>query len=120
MILKLDQHYQVKIIEILKNGVVAKLEDGETTFIHISKLASTYIHDISKAVKLNDVYDAIGVVGKDRDVELSLVHLDTALNLDEMIKSANAALEDKMEHKKFSRPGKNRRRNLYVTLQSFN
>lgn len=75
MNLSVDQIYKVKVIKIIKAGVIVELEDKSTQLIHISNIANNYIASIDAYVSVGDVFDAMAVPSTVKGVELSLKHL---------------------------------------------
>jgi len=70
--LKLNEKYAVSIQKILSSGVIVELDDGETGFIHKSKISNEFIDSVENFVSVGDNYTATAVEGKDKPVELSL------------------------------------------------
>lgn len=106
MELVVGDRYDITVVNIVKSGAIVELKDGSTELIHISNLSNKYVQDISEFVQIGDMYTAIAIPGRSRDIELSL-KTDVVENpvrqrqapkpsLDEMISKANAAYEDKM------------------------
>ncbi|MCM1226382.1 MAG: S1 RNA-binding domain-containing protein [Clostridium sp.] len=115
--------YNVKVVKILTKGIIVLIEDsGTTEFIHISKIADSFISDINDFVSVGDELTAMGIKSIDdkrvteNNGELSLHHLhlkpknnisyvDTELitdiakekNLDDMIAAADQCLKEKMK-----------------------
>ena len=103
MELKIGQKYEIEVIKILKYGVIVKLDDGCTQFIHISNLCDKFISDISDILNVGDRRFATGVSGNKHPVELSLKHSSRNdksnaqhhKSLDDMIADSNKAYADK-------------------------
>lgn len=74
--MEVGKTYKVTVEKILAKGVVVRLEDNTTEFIHLSNISSAFVDDPSKFLSVGDVYEAIGTEGKARPVELSLRHLN--------------------------------------------
>lgn len=113
MDLQLGNKYKVTVTRILQRGVVVQFQDtADTEFIHISKLSTKFVSDISKLVQVGDCFEAICVKGSNR-LELSLKHLNLEslyknvdrkrlekhdqpkTSLDDMIASAESIFKDK-------------------------
>lgn len=113
MDLQLGNKYKVTVTRILQRGIVVQfLNTSDTEFIHISKLSTKFVSDISKLVNVGDCFEAVCVKGSTR-LELSLKHLNLEslyknvdrkcienhdqqkLSLDEMIASAESIFKDK-------------------------
>lgn len=76
MILKIGNTYHVKVIKLLDKAIIVRLDDNSTELIHVSKLANAYVKLPEEYVSIDDEFDALGVEGVSRSVELSLKHLD--------------------------------------------
>lgn len=78
MELQKGKAYDVIVTKILQRGIIVQIEDSEDTeFIHISKLSTKYVSDISQIVNVGSTYTAIGVYDDVRNkVGLSLKHVD--------------------------------------------
>lgn len=77
MSIEVGNTYTVNIISIRDKGVVVQPEGEQgTEFIHISKISSVYVSDISKFVKVGDTLKAICVSSQVKPAELSLLHLN--------------------------------------------
>lgn len=113
MDLQLGNKYKVTVTRILQRGIVVQfLNTSDTEFIHISKLSTKFVSDISKLVQVGDCFEAVCVKSATR-LELSLKHLNLESlyknvdrkclekhdqpkpSLDEMIASAEAIFKDK-------------------------
>lgn len=113
MDLQLGNKYKVTVTRILQRGIVVQfLNTSDTEFIHISKLSTKFVSDISKLVHVGDCFEAVCVKGSTR-LELSLKHLNLESlyknvdrkcienydqqkpSLDEMIASAESIFKDK-------------------------
>lgn len=119
MQLELEKSYNVEVIKISTKGLIVKLEDSSTELIHISRISNSFVHDLSEIFKLGDTFEAKGVIGKARAIELSLAHLNLitpnkamnlitkdkrhprTLTLDEMIDKCNADFKEKTKHMRF-------------------
>lgn len=107
------QMYEITVVKILPKGIIVQIKGtSDTEFIHISKLSTKFVSDISKLVQVGDCFEAICVKGSTR-LELSLKHLNLESlyknvdrnclekhnqpksSLDEMIASAEAIFKDK-------------------------
>lgn len=103
MELKIGQKYEIEVIKILKYGVIVKLDDGCTQFIHISNLCDKFISDISDILNVGDRRLATGISGNKHPVELSLKrpsgrdksNTQHHKSLDDMIADSNKAYADK-------------------------
>lgn len=117
----IDQIYDVEVIKINTKGLIVKLSDNSTQFIHISRISNSYVRNLNAIFKIGDKFKAKGVTGFARSVELSLVHLDlispkqamqaihissckqsSTLSLDEMIDKCNKDFKDKTKHLRFN------------------
>lgn len=76
MELQLDQLYTVKVLKTLPRGVIVELEDQSTELIHISQIADCFVKNVSDFVKQGEIYEAKGVQGNARPIELSFKHLN--------------------------------------------
>lgn len=113
MDLQLGNTYKIVVTRILQRGIVVQFQDNlDTEFIHISKLSTKFVSDISKLVQVGDCFEAVCVKSATR-LELSLKHLNLESlyknvdrkclekhdqpkpSLDEMIASAEAIFKDK-------------------------
>lgn len=113
MDLQLRNTYKIVVTRILQRGIVVQFQDNpDTEFIHISKLSTKFVTDISKLVQVGDCLEAVCVKGSNR-LELSLKHLNLESlyknvdrkclekhdqpkpSLDEMIASAESIFKDK-------------------------
>ena len=72
---ELGQNYRVKVIKIVKAGIIVDLLDypGMTGFIHISKLSTQFVDDINNFVEVGDTYTAVAFEGRFGEAELSLL-----------------------------------------------
>lgn len=122
MKLKLGEIYPATVIKFVRSGIIVKLPDKSSEFIHLSNISDQFVRNIADFVELGKCYQAQGVPGKARDVELSLKHLKlpastetllpsrnvsgsspskaapsprTAASLDDMISAANKVYDDK-------------------------
>lgn len=122
MELQVGQIYQVHTIKLLNYGVIVKLSDNSTELIHISKLSDKFIRSVEEAVSVDKTYNAIGVKGTKKPVELSLTIKESLQpkhdkqlpegkpSLDDMIAKCNKVFEDKTRNKdQFHKPSKRRR-----------
>ena len=66
-----DKH-RVTVQKILKRGIIVSLDNGETEFIHKSKISNDFIVNIEDFVSIGDVYTASVIVGKNMPTELTL------------------------------------------------
>ena len=66
-----DKH-RVTVQKILNGGIVVSLDNGETEFIHKSKISNDFIVNIADFVSIGDVYTASVIVGKNMPTELTL------------------------------------------------
>ncbi len=130
--LVVGKEYEVKVVRMLSKGIVVRIlseESDNTEFIHLSKISSKFVSDVSDFVSMGEVLTAKAVESEIRGAELSLIHLNirskkemntdkdagrmvshipTAYtpkirhnkSLDEMIEDANRAYHDKMQSKK--------------------
>lgn len=131
MELQKDKSYEVTVTKILQRGVIVQIDGMEDTeFIHISKLSTKFVSDISKIVNVGDKYTAIAVYNPEYSrVELSLKHINHAphrkshstvhsmkseqrkQSLDDMIAAADSVLKEKQRAMNY-KPQKSRRRNF--------
>lgn len=122
MELQVGQIYQVRTIKLLNYGVIVKLSDNSTELIHISKLSDKFIRSVEEAVSVDKTYNAIGVKGTKKPIELSLIIKESLESkqgkqlpedkpsLDDMIAKCNRAFEDKIRNKdQFHKPSKRKR-----------
>lgn len=119
MELKIGQKYEIEVIKILKYGIIVKLDDESTQFIHISNLSDKFISDISDILNVGDRRLATGVSGNKYPVELSLKRssrhnrstIQDHKSLDEMIANSNEVYADKTKSMLYPiTPGKRRRK----------
>ena len=104
MVLNIGEKYEVKPIKIIQSGVIVQLSDNSTELIHISNLTNKYvkhISDIYNMIDLDKIYVAQAIPGRSRPIELSLKSAlisssNTVRSLDDMIKSAEEVLSDKL------------------------
>ena len=97
MQIELSVHYQVKVIRFVRCGCIVSLPDKSTQLIHVSQISPLFVSEPSDFVTIGEVYDAVGVPGTDRPVQLSLKHLnlsklsprDFAMRQDSMNESLN-------------------------------
>ena len=75
MDLELDKVYPVKVTKILQKGIIVELEDQSTQFIHVSQISDKFVADPNNFVHVDSIYQAKGIKGKARPIELSLKHL---------------------------------------------
>ena len=68
----LGNKYTVSVQKIFNSGILVALENGETAFVHKSKISNEYINDINEFVAVGDTYTAVAIVGKNSPTELSL------------------------------------------------
>lgn len=128
--IEVGKSYPITIAHITAKGIIVNLEDGLTSFIHISKIANAFIEDINNFVAVGEQYNAIGIA-TDNGKELSLQHLnlksrghkpnDTESkkipynkpkaykSLDDMINDANASFRDKHGNRSDNSNGKRRK-----------
>lgn len=66
-----DKH-KVTVQKILNGGIIVSLDNGETEFIHKSKISNDFIVNIEDFVSIGDVYTASVIVGKNMPTELTL------------------------------------------------
>lgn len=59
-------------------GIIVEIEDtgGETAFIHLSKISREYVQRTEDYVSVGDSCTANCVAGRQKPVELSLIHLN--------------------------------------------
>lgn len=81
MTLEVGKKYHVIVINIVKSGIVVQLDDGSTALIHISRISDKFVADIREFVNIRDEFEALGVEGLSRPVELSLRHLNLRRNV---------------------------------------
>lgn len=113
MDIQIGNTYKVVVTRILPRGIVVQfLNTSDTEFIHISKLSTKFVTDISKLVQVGDCFEAVCVKGSNK-LELSLQHLNLESlynnvdriclekhdqqkpSLDEMIATAESIFKDK-------------------------
>lgn len=124
--MQVEENYKVVVEKIISKGIIVRLENDTTEFIHLSNISSDYVDNPNKFVSIGDTYEAKAVQGKARPVELSLKHLNlqakklttdnlhrtqspsksSKLNksLDEMIADAEQSYMDKVSNLKSNRP----------------
>lgn len=66
-----DKH-NVTVQKILNGGIIVSLDNGETEFIHKSKISNNFIVNIGDFVSIGDKYTASVIVGKNMPTELTL------------------------------------------------
>ncbi|ABR31021.1 RNA-binding protein [Thermosipho melanesiensis] len=95
--MEVGQVVKGKVVEILKFGANVELEDGEKAFVHISKIASTYVKSVDDYLKIGQEVEG-KVLGKTRDGkwELTLKETSTKENSDEKEKKTNSDFERKL------------------------
>lgn len=71
-----SQKYPVKVLRIIKAGLIVEMEDKSTELIHISKIANAYVSNAADFVTVGETYEAEAIQGTARPVELSLKHLN--------------------------------------------
>lgn len=76
MTLEIGSTYHVKVIKLLDKAIIVRLTDNSTELIHVSKIANAFVQSPEEYVSLDDEFDAIGVKGLTKPVELSLKHLE--------------------------------------------
>ena len=76
MEIKVGEHYNVVASKILQYGVVVLMDDETTQLIHISKLADAFVNNVEDYVVIGKTYEAVGVKGKQKPVELSIRESD--------------------------------------------
>lgn len=76
MTLEIGSIYHVKVIKLLDKAIVVRLLDNSTELIHVSKIANAFVKAPEEYVSIDDEFDAVGVKGQTKPVELSLRHLD--------------------------------------------
>lgn len=106
MQLTVGKKYDVSVIKVNKNGIIVRMVDGSTQFIHISKLSTKFIDDINKYVKVGNKYYAIAVESEEKGAELSLIHLNlepiyaedfSVESMEDVMKFCNFDYTDKFE-----------------------
>ncbi|ACJ75992.1 polyribonucleotide nucleotidyltransferase [Thermosipho africanus H17ap60334] len=80
--MEVGQVVKGKVVEILKFGANIELEDGEKAFVHISKIAPTYVKSVSDHLSLGQEIEG-KIVGKTRDGKWELTLKDTSANSSE-------------------------------------
>lgn len=76
MTLEIGNIYHVKVIKLLDKAIIVRLLDNSTELIHVSKIANAFVKTPEEYVSIDDEFDAVGVKGQTKPVELSLRHLD--------------------------------------------
>lgn len=76
MTLEIGSIYHVKVIKLLDKAIIVRLPDNSTELIHVSKIANAFVKAPEEYVSIDDEFDAVGVKGQTKPVELSLRHLD--------------------------------------------
>lgn len=76
MAIKVDVLYTVRIKKFIKAGVIVELADGSTELVHVSNIANTYVADPGEFLIISEYYQALGVPGKAKPVELSFKYLN--------------------------------------------
>lgn len=79
MKLELGKRYPVKILKVIRAGVIVQVGEfrpDDTAFIHLSKISKKFVDDPSKFVTVGRTYEAEAVKGSVNDVELSLLHMN--------------------------------------------
>lgn len=104
-------NYDVKVFKIIKSGVLVQLKDESTELIHISNISSKFVGNIADFVTVGETYKARAQVGKIKDVELSLKHLDLGPYLSRPAKSEHRSTDTSTrcvttQSKEGSRPSK--------------
>lgn len=116
MNLEIGSQYQVTVIKIVQCGAIVEAEDGSTHLIHVSKLSTKYVSDVSTIVNVGDKLTVVGIQGTARPVELSLKDaeiVDEKLehkSLEDMLSESQAVLKDKMAHHNYKKIPKRSRR----------
>ncbi|SHH17127.1 S1 RNA-binding domain-containing protein [Thermosipho atlanticus] len=64
--MEVGQVVKGKVVEILKFGANVELENGEKAFVHISKIASTYVKSVSDHLKVGQEIEG-KILGKTKD-----------------------------------------------------
>ncbi|MBO8160570.1 MAG: S1 RNA-binding domain-containing protein [Thermosipho sp. (in: Bacteria)] len=64
--MEVGQVVKGKVVEILKFGANVELENGEKAFVHISKIASTYVKSVSDHLNVGQEIEG-KVLGKTKD-----------------------------------------------------
>lgn len=72
MELHLGDTYTVTVSKILTGGIIVEFENGETEFIHKSKISNAFISDINDFVAIGESYTARVIEGKTKPIELTL------------------------------------------------
>lgn len=75
MYFKIGQKYPATVTEFKERGVVVRLEDGSTKFIHLSKISDEYVKNCQDYLTLNAEYEVECVESTVRPFELSFLHL---------------------------------------------
>lgn len=92
----LGEQHPVVVQKILTGGVLVELQNGETEFVHKSKISNEFINDINDFVAVGDNYVATVIVGKNKPTELSLRECNNITR-----RQQNTETEQKAEHKAF-------------------
>ncbi|ANQ54091.1 MULTISPECIES: S1 RNA-binding domain-containing protein [Thermosipho] len=95
--MEVGQVVKGKVVEILKFGANVELEDGEKAFIHISKIAPTYVRSVNDYLKVGQEVEG-KILGKTRDGkwELTLKESSSNSNDEEKGKKSNSDFERKL------------------------
>ena len=104
MQLEVGKKYHVIVINIVQSGAVVELDDKSTALIHISRISDSFVADIRDFVEIRGEYEALGVEGFARPVELSLKHLNLRKAADKTVQPVKPA------RKEYSQPAKQARK----------
>lgn len=74
--IKVDVNYDVEVVKVLGYGMIVRMPDNSTELIHISNMSDKFVANVSDYAKVGDKFNALAVPGKQREVELSLKHLN--------------------------------------------
>lgn len=133
--LEIGKTYIVTVKRITPKGTVVTLEDNTTEFIHVSRISSEYVTDVSEYVSVGDILQAECIKGTVHPAELSLLNLHLSrqtkgvkptrlhnasvynksktskpATLDDMIARSNKVLSDKLGSNNLSKPKISRNR----------
>lgn len=110
MTLEIGSIYHVKVIKLLDKAIIVRLPDNSTELIHVSKIANAFVKAPEEYVSIDDEFDAVGVKGQTKPVELSLRHLD--------LKKFNATIAEPKpkQHSKLSQHASNPTKPIHVKI----
>ncbi|MDK2885690.1 MAG: binding domain protein [Thermosipho sp. (in: thermotogales)] len=80
--MEVGQVVKGKVVEILKFGANVELENGEKAFVHISKIAPTYVKSVNDHLSVGQEVEG-KILGKTKDGKWEL-----SLKMDEKVKDS--------------------------------